>query len=322
MRGDTVYRVYGVHDGREEDTYFGTYRTVLEAEAKIENLLETLGKNWAEKYHNRGFVIRSVVVDTDFEIPTLPKPRDKYFVKASRKPNRPGTWDSAIVQIFPRSESPGDTEEIVRYERNYSMLQTFEPFRQRKRDFALISRDYTKTAVIDLASGKVIAEESEEYYGGDPTRPGAGFCPVGFYVPDWWDVHDGSIIPGSEIWNHDLEWPDGSFGFVWGCYWGDDSSWKVQYLDLSLIQEGIITRDDRFGYVELSTTGYESPCLTPSPTSRGVPSKPPPFIHITRYGGSPRVTFAVEVQFDLDTGHCRDWERKYLDGRSTPRANE
>jgi len=315
MRGDIVYRVYGVHEGRENDYFFGAYRTVSEAEAQIKSLnaAEMNGRNWAKQYHNKGFVIRSVVVDTDFEIPTPPKPRDKYFARASRKPNHPGAWDSAIVQIFQRGDPHGDMKEICAYERNYTLLQTFEPFRQRKRDFALISRDYTMTAVLDLASGKVIAEEAEEYYGGDPTRPGAGFCPVGFYVPDWWDVHDGSIIPGSESWNRDREWPDGSFGFVWGCYWGDDSSWKIQYLDLSRIQEGIIRRDDRFGYVELATTGYESPCLIPSRTAPGVPSKPPPFIGVTQYDGIPRVTFAVEVQFDINTGHCCDWERRHED---------
>jgi hypothetical protein len=33
--------------------------------------------------------------------------------------------------------------------------------------------------------------------------------------------------------------------------WGDESTWKVQYLDLSRAQEGILHRDDRFGYIEL-----------------------------------------------------------------------
>ena len=33
--------------------------------------------------------------------------------------------------------------------------------------------------------------------------------------------------------------------------WGDDNSWKVQYLDLSRAADGILERDDRFGYVEL-----------------------------------------------------------------------
>lgn len=32
MRGDIVYRIYGVHAGRAEDTHFGTHRTVAERE--------------------------------------------------------------------------------------------------------------------------------------------------------------------------------------------------------------------------------------------------------------------------------------------------
>jgi hypothetical protein len=97
-----------------------------------------------------------------------------------------------------------------------------------ERELALIPRGYTKTAVLDLASGEVIAEETE-------SSPGAGFCPVGCYGPDWWDVNDDSIIPGSEYWDGDKEWPTGLFRFVWGCYWGDDTSWKVQHLDLTLL---------------------------------------------------------------------------------------
>ena len=42
-----------------------------------------------------------------------------------------------------------------------------------------------------------------------------------------------------------------TFGFVAGCIWGDDSSWKIQFLDLSKAAEGKITRDERFGYIEL-----------------------------------------------------------------------
>ena len=41
------------------------------------------------------------------------------------------------------------------------------------------------------------------------------------------------------------------YGFVAGCYWGDDSSWKIQYLDLSQAHRGIVTRDERFGYIVL-----------------------------------------------------------------------
>jgi hypothetical protein len=78
--------------------------------------------------------------------------------------------------------------------------------------------------------------------------------PGGVYVRDWWDVHDGHVLPGELHWKADYEWPsDGGFGFVWGCLWGDDSSWKVQYLDLSDIRHGQIRREERFGYLRLAT---------------------------------------------------------------------
>ncbi|HMP81757.1 MAG TPA: hypothetical protein PKA41_03510 [Verrucomicrobiota bacterium] len=314
MRGDVVHRVYGVHEGREADVCFGTYRSVAEAKEAIDRLLRGHGKSWAQKYHDKGFVIRETLVETDFQIPLLPKPRDKYVVKTVAKPNRPGTWDSTIVQVFRRVPGGGELEQICEFERNYSLLQTFEPFRQGGREFALISRSYTKTAVLDLASGQVIAEETEG-------SPGAGFCPVGFYVPDWWDIHDGSIIPGSHHWNSDKEWPRGTFGFVWGCHWGDDSSWKIQYLDLRSVEAGVIKREERFGYVELATHGYLSPSLNPTLTTADKPSAPPPFISIERYEGDTRLRFAVEMGFELDTGRCREWRRLRISEMEGPETS-
>jgi hypothetical protein len=66
MRGDVVYRVCGVHEGREEDHFFGAFRTVAVAEVEIAKLRlrEVNGRNWAEQYYNRGFVIRQTVVET------------------------------------------------------------------------------------------------------------------------------------------------------------------------------------------------------------------------------------------------------------------
>ncbi len=295
MRGDIVFRVYGVHEGRAADSYFGAFRTRAEAEAEIAKLgaRETQGQNWAARYHNKGFVMREHVVATDFEIPSRPKPRDKYIVHASAKPNAPGTWDSTLVEVLMRNETSAP-KRMCGYERNYGMLQTFEPFRQGKRELALISREYTKTAVLDLTSGEVIADESE-------STPGGGFCPVGFYVPDWWDLNDGSVIPGSEYWDDDNEWPTGDFGFVWGCYWGDDTSWKVQYLDLRRVQEGVIARDERFGYVRLATGRYSSPCLNAGAVDGG-PSRPPDFIEVSRGAGEIRVRFAVALDFELGSG--------------------
>lgn len=205
MSGDIVFQVFGVHEGRPADVYFGSFRTREEAQAKIGQLKSKMmdGLNWTTRHHNKGFVIREKTVNTDFEIPSLPKPRDKYFVQCSSRPNRPGTWDSVHVQVFRRGSSPEEGEQVGEYVRNYAMLQIFEPFRQQNRDFALISRSYTKAAVLDLASGAIIAEEDED------GTPGSGFCPVGFYVPDWSDLHSGHVIPGSEHWTTDYEWPAG-----------------------------------------------------------------------------------------------------------------
>lgn len=303
MRGDKVFRVYGVHAGREKDSYFGAFRTVAEANAKISDLnaTEMHSRKWASQYHDRGFVIREVLVDTDFEFPSRPKPRDKYCVKVTSSKNVDGTFNSSIVDVYRREAKSTVLEKICTYSRNLGIYETFEPFRQGGREYALVSCEYTRTAVLDLLSGTVIAEEAE-------TVPrGSGFCPVGFYVPDWWDVNDDSMIPGSEYWTADNEWPDGSFGFVWGCIWGDDSSWKVQHLDLSRIRDGIITRDERFGYLELATSRYRSPSLTlETPESAG--SATPAFIEISKYNTA-KVCFAVAMEFNLVSGKSAEWER-------------
>ena len=123
-----------------------------------------------------------------------------------------------------------------------------------------------------------------------------GFCPVGFYVPDWWDLHDGTKLPGSMYWRPaDGQWPAGDFGFVWGCVWGDDSSWKVQYLDLSSVADGVIRRDDRFGYLKLATdTKLEAR----------------DFIRCSSWEGERRVEFYIERGYSLTTGQPipdEDW---------------
>src|SRR5437879_2832612 len=124
MRGDIVYRVYGLHDGREKDHFFGAFRSRSEADAEIAKLsaMEMNGRNWAEQYHNRGFVIRETLVAVDFELPSQPKPRDKYVVKSTPKPNRPGTWGSTIVEVFRSRSSSSTVEKICEYERHYSLL--------------------------------------------------------------------------------------------------------------------------------------------------------------------------------------------------------
>jgi hypothetical protein len=81
----------------------------------------------------------------------------------------------------------------------------------------------------------------------------------------------------------DDEWPVGDFGFVWG----DDSSWKVPYLDLSSVAEGVIRRDDRFGYLKLAAdTKLEAR----------------DFIRCSSYEGERRVEFSIERGYSIATG--------------------
>lgn len=188
---------------------------------------------------------------------------------------RPGTWHGLRVAVF-RREGEAETQ-VGEYTRNYpSLFRTFAPFRAGERDYALYSPHYTGTRIMELPSCRDI--------GGEEPADG-GFCPVDFLVPTYVDIEwtvDGrnprrfrKQMPNAddlaprEVTRAGPPGADGSattqvyrntplgpltyhpFGFVAGCVWGDDSSWKLQYLDLSRAAEGILARDDRFGYIAL-----------------------------------------------------------------------
>lgn len=250
---------------------WGACRSLAEAEALLAE--RTKDKVWADRHHERW---RIEEIDTTglFEIPSAPSPRERFSTRTRKVETQPGAWHTLQVEVL---DEAGHV--ITTYDRNYpNLYRTFEPFRQGDRILALVSTDYTATSVMDLATGQIIASEKPH---------ASGFCPVGFYVPDWWDINDGSILPGSSSWDDNKVFPKGDFGFVWGCIWGDDSSWKVQYLDLSCVQEGVIKRDERFGYVELAS----HPKLDAKE-----------FIECSFYGGKPKVTFSVLSTFDLTSG--------------------
>ena len=114
-------------------------------------------------------------------------------------------------------------------------------------------------------------------------------------MPDRWDLHEraerSGTLPGSRRWSADHEWPTGEFGFVWGCVWGDDSSWKVQHLDLSRVGEGELTRDERFGYVMLDTG---------EPEGGEVWRDAREFIHVWSFDGRRGVELRTRQRFDLE----------------------
>ena len=154
------------------------------------------------------------------EIAELEKLNRRIYVKTTSVPTKPGCWDYLLVEIFM------DHLKVGEYTRNYhQMYNTFVPFIQLGKEYALYSKNYTASRIMTLPDCKDICGEEPK---------ANGFCPVDFFVP---------YEPEVGI--------NGQFGFVAGCVWGDDQSWKLQVLDLRKIEEGIIIRDDRLGYVEL-----------------------------------------------------------------------
>jgi hypothetical protein len=147
-------------------------------------------------------------------------PLDRYSIKTKEKTTKPGCWNHLQVEILENDKIIGS------YLRNYpSIYNTFVPFTRQNKDYALYSKDYVCTSVMSLPDCKEIASEKGSSF---------GFCPVDFFIPEYPEEPNRT----------------GDFGFVAGCIWGDDSSWKVQLLDLRAIEQGILKRIN-FNYHEL-----------------------------------------------------------------------
>lgn len=257
-----------------------------------------------------------------------PKPEihDRYRYETVSK----GTgWPQLTVKVF-RIEDAGDVQ-VAEYDRNYSMMKTFEPFAQKQEggwhDYALISTDYMSLAVLDLESGEIIAKEQpkiatkeieERTKGfikeGDPME---GFCPTEFYVPSWWEEYDESDLPeatmkanpeGSKLAEFAIEMFEemknfeGQWGVYSGCMWGDDHSMKLRYVDLSRITEGIVTTDDRFGYLELPNKGNLQD-------------------HIDIHPESPRIKISTFIYYDMEKKQAvgKDWGINSINWEDDPK---
>ena len=229
--------------------------------------------------------------------------------------NRPGTWNSIRVGVF-RCEGQ-KKEQVGQYIRNYpNLFRTFCHFRMNDKDYALFSPDYTASRIMELPSCKDIGGEEHQ---------AAGFCPTDYFVPRYVELE--SIGLKDEVHRHRVNEPSAEdlvarttkftpldektgqritvekpsypvspllyypFGFVAGCIWGDDSSWKIQYLDLAKAESGILKRDDRFGYIAL-------------PDSMAVNQA----VNIADYQCDSKeewahhITIAIQKRFDLRTG--------------------
>lgn len=190
-------------------------------------------------------------------------------------PNPPGprgepTWRSRRIGVY-RTTSAGD-QPVGQYVRNYpTFFHTFFPFRRRGIDYALYSPDYTCTRLLALPECVDLGGEAPHAY---------GFCPIDYYVPCFDDA---------TAKEQDLLYVN--CGFVAGCVWGEDSSYKIQFLDLSRVHEGVLTRDDRFGYIVLP----EKVRLADAVSTHLYDPRPDP-------GQGQQIAIAVQRAYDIPTG--------------------
>jgi hypothetical protein len=195
--------------------------------------------------------------------------------------NGKGYWKYQVIGIFDENG-----KQIGKYKRNYSSFyNTFFPFKSEVdgKWYALYSKDYTCTRIMSLPKCKDIGGEKPDGHGFcptdffvpticcqnyDPDKDEHPYLPN--HDPERWCKNGSYPKEGDEDYEEyeslrekarkELdEWYERNphetyyapFGFVAGCHWGDDCSWKIQYLDLSEAHKGKIKRDDRFGYIEL-----------------------------------------------------------------------
>jgi hypothetical protein len=197
-------------------------------------------------------------------------PHTPFAVHIDQVENDPGTWNSNKVSIY------RDGNLIGEYLRNYNNYgaNTFYPFEINHEWYALYSANYTATRVMKLHHDHI-----EDWCGEDPNS--LGFCPVEFYVPRYvetkhklmdleyteYTIDCDSTPEEFELALHEngfIGVNSCNFGFMCGCVWGDDTSWKLRHIDLSLIPGKILTVTDKFGYWELPDSLELKECINMS----------------------------------------------------------
>lgn len=159
-----------------------------------------------------------------FEIADPPLPaRELFSARVEKEFKKKGYISSTLVGVYLTNPDGAETR-IGEYVRNYSnFYKTFYSFYLHGSYYALFSKDYSSTHLMQLPSCEVVGEE--------PGR-GSGFCPVEYFVPKCKDR-------------------DVPFALVAGCHWGDDSSWKIRCIDLELAIDGKVQVNSPFGYIWL-----------------------------------------------------------------------
>lgn len=212
--------------------------------------------------------------------------------------NGVGFMNSIKVSIYRKDTQ--DEKLIGEYIRNYSHYGalTFYPFKIEDNWYALYSAEYTTLRVMKLHSDRI-----EDWCGEEPS-PG-GFCPVEIYVPKY--IHSiqsyRRAIDDTEEYSAyyadcDLDEKDYqkelistgfvseeycNFGFLCGCRWGDDSTWKIRYVNLAQIPNKNLNIIDKFGYWEMPSQLSLRECVDMSgwtPDDQGIRLTKSEFIYL------------------------------------------
>lgn len=177
-------------------------------------------------------------------------PGTPFTLREEILPAPAGRWGSTKLTVFK------NTVECGSYIRNYPSMgvETFYPFKSASGQwYALYSAHYTALRVLRITDAGL-----EDWCGEDPSAH--GFCPGELYIPQY-VMSDEILIVDNEYddysdFEKQLTMPSdqiryAEFGFIAGCVWGDDNLFKLRHIDLSKVDDKIITVDDRYGYHEL-----------------------------------------------------------------------
>jgi hypothetical protein len=197
-----------------------------------------VGSNWM-------FLFRTGYILMDTNIPIF-YDDTPYSIITTKVDNGRGYWAYVKVEIFDTFDKIGE------YIRKYPshVKETFHPFLHNGIWYALYSDDYTATKIAKLTDG------FEYWCGEEPSE--IGFCPTEFYVPLFYfyktTISDVELLYTSTHADRSVECIKKeytNYGFVSGCHWGDDFSWKLRYIDLSDIANKNFKIEEKFGYLEL-----------------------------------------------------------------------
>jgi hypothetical protein len=210
-----------------------------------------------------------------------------YHAKVLEKVETETYWKNIRIDVFDGENQIGS------YLRNYGSFgtDTFCPFiGADDKWYAIYSEDYTATSIMSLPDCKRIGGENRDQW---------GFCPTGLHVPRYTE-YVVKAVPSEKLHEYPKEnweriskdrikrsyeegknWEetvepretdslnflgnikyDLRLGLVMGCIWGDDTSYKLQRLDLTQAHEGILKREESFGYLELPGKLCLMDCIT------------------------------------------------------------